>query len=126
MDLIPLGQFLMKLLKNIALSLFIVTSSAGVAFAGIAEDIDNVSTKITEASKAIDDGSSSKDIILIIREAAELVKKIPQGDNIDVKRQRANAYLKKARLSAKKEKLEDSKKHLEKATKGFASLRAQF
>lgn len=116
----------MKLLKNIALSLFIAVSASSIAFAGIPETIDEVSVKITEASKAIDEGSSSEDIILIIREATELVKKIPQGDNIDVKRQRANAHLKKARLAAKKGKLDESKEHLKKATKGFADLRSQF
>ncbi|MFK5949043.1 MAG: hypothetical protein QM500_09795, partial [Methylococcales bacterium] len=78
----------MKLLKNIALSLFIAASTVGissVAFAGTAENIDKVSAKVSEASKALDSGSSNDDVILLIRQAAKLVKEIPQGDNIDVK-----------------------------------------
>lgn len=119
----------MKLLKNIALSLFIAASSASissVAFAGPAEAIDNVTVKITEASKAIDSGSSNEDAILLIREAARLVKQIPAGDNIDVKRQRANGHLKKARLAVQKGNLDAAKQHLAKATKGFSDLKGLF
>ena len=116
----------MKLLTNIALSLFIAASSAGissVAFAGPAEAVDNVTVKITEASKAIDSGASSEDVILLIREASRLVKEIPAGDNVDVKRQRANGHLKKARSEVKKGNLDAAKEHLAKATKGFSDLK---
>ncbi|MDQ7091024.1 MAG: hypothetical protein Q9M50_10345 [Methylococcales bacterium] len=117
----------MKFLKNIALSLFIAASSVGissVAFAGPSQAIDSVSVKVTEASKAIESGSSKEDIILIIREAADLVKEIHVSDNIDVKRQRANAHLKKARLAAKKSDLDGAKSHLKEATKAFANLKS--
>jgi len=113
----------MKILKTIALSLFIAVSSASAAFAGPTEAINNVSAKITEASEAIAKGSSNEDITLIIREATDLGKEIHVGDNIDVKRQRASAHLKKARLAVKKDKLDAAKKHLTNATKAFADLK---
>ncbi len=114
----------MKLLKNITFVLFIVTSS--VVFAGVGEIIDLVSEKVTEASKAIDNGSSKEDVILLIRTAAKVVKEIPQGDNIDIKRQRANGHLKQARFAAQKGNLDVAKQHLAEASKGFADLRSQF
>ena len=119
----------MKFLKNIALSLFIAAFSAGissVAFAGPAEAVDVVTEKISVASKAIDSGASSEDIIVLIREAARSVKQIPQGDNVDVKRQRANGQLKKARLAVKDGNLDVAQQHLAKATKGFSDLKGLF
>ena len=120
----------MKLLKKIALSLFITTSTLGFSSIAVADyitdSIDKVSLEISEASKAIDEGSSSKEVVELIRKAAKSIKNIPQGDNIDIKRQRANSYLKKARFAAKKEKLKKAKEHLAKAIKGFDDLRKQF
>jgi len=117
----------MKLMKKIVLSLLITLSSLGissVAHAGPAEAINNVSAKIAEASAAIDNGASSNDVMLIIKQAALLVGEIQIGDNIVSKRQRANAVLKKARIAAKKGKLEDSKKHLEAASQRFSQLKS--
>ena len=113
----------MKILKTIALSLFITVSSISAVFAGPTEAINNVSAKITEASEAITKGSSNDDITLIIREATNLGKEIRVSDNIDVKRQRASAHLKKARLAVKKNKLDAAKEHLTKATEAFANLK---
>lgn len=120
----------MKFLKNIALSLFIAASTLGISSVAVADyttdSIDKVSVEVADAAKAIDDKSSKEDVIVLIKKAAKSVKEIPQGDNIDIKRQRANAHLKKARLAAKKGKLDDAKAHLAKAAEGFAKLRAQF
>ncbi len=113
----------MKLLKKIALSLFIAMFSMSISAVAFAGPVDNVTAKIAEASKAIDGGSSTDDIILLIRRAASLVKQIPSGDNVDVKRQRANGHLKKARLAVKKGNLDDAKKHLVAAAKGFTDLK---
>ncbi|MBL6987161.1 MAG: hypothetical protein ISR72_09025 [Methylobacter sp.] len=117
----------MKLLKNIALSLFIAASTAGissVAVAGYAEDaVDNVSAKVAEASKAIEGGSTNDEVIDLIRIAADAVKEVEVSDTLDVRRQRANAHLKKARGAAKSGDLAAAKEHLAEAAKGFADLR---
>lgn len=123
----PQGFQPMKLLKNIALSLFIAASTAGissVAVAGYAEDaVDNVSAKVAEASKAIEGGSTNDEVIDLIRIAADAVKEVEVSDTLDVRRQRANAHLKKARGAAKSGDLAAAKEHLAEAAKGFADLR---
>ena len=113
----------MKLIKTIALSLFMALGISSLAFAGAAQDIDKVSAKISEASKAIDSGTSSNEVMLIIKEAALLVSELQLNDNVVSKRQRANAVLKKARIAAKKGNLEASKKHLADASKRFSQLK---
>lgn len=114
----------MKLIKTIVLSLFMALSLSSIAFAGSAQDIDNVSAKISEASKAIDSGSSSDDVMLIIKQAVLLVRELQLNDNVVSKRQRANAVLKKARIAAKKGNLDASKKHLAEAAKRFSTLKS--
>ena len=114
----------MTFIKTIALSLFMVLSISSVAFAGAAQDIDKVTAKISEASKAIDSGVSSNEVMLIIKQAALLVSELQLNDNVVSKRQRANAVLKKARIAAKKGKLDDSKKHLADASKRFSELKS--
>jgi len=117
----------MKLIKMITLSLFIALSTLGVssvAMAGNAEVINDVSAKISEASKAIDNGSSSNEVMLIIKEASSLVGELQLNDNVVSKRQRASAVLKKARIAAKKGNLEGSKKHLADASKRFSQLKS--
>lgn len=117
----------MKHLKNIALSLFIAISSAGIssiAVAGTVEvAIDNVSVKVAEATHAIEAGSTKETVTDLIREAADLVKEIAVSDTLDVKRQRANGLLKKARLAAKTGDLDAAKEHLAQASKDFTALK---
>ncbi|MCK5120722.1 MAG: hypothetical protein GQ532_09865 [Methylomarinum sp.] len=117
----------MKLIKTIALSLFMILSTLGissVAFAGANQDVDKVSAKISEASKAIDSGASSDEVMFIIKEAAGLVGELQLNDNVVAKRQRASGALKKARRAAKKGNLEASKKHLEDASNRFSKIKS--
>jgi len=120
----------MKFLKNITLSLFLATSTVGISSIAVADyitdSIDQVSLEVSEISKAIEAGSTGDEVVALIRKVSISVKRIPQGDNIDIKRQRANAHLKKARRAAKKGDLEASQEHLTAAAKGFADLRSQF
>ncbi len=115
----------MKFLKSFALSLVIAVSMglSSSVFAAGEQAVDNVSAKITEATNAIANGSSNEDVILLIRKASRLSKQIPSGDNVDMKRQRSNGHLKKARLAVKKGNLDAAKAHLEKASKGFSELK---
>ncbi|MDO9168545.1 MAG: hypothetical protein Q7U18_05550 [Methylobacter sp.] len=117
----------MKLLKNISLSLFIAVSTAGIssiAVAGAAEvAVDNVSAKVAEASQAIEGGSTQEEVMDLIRTAADLVKEVEVSDTLDVRRQRANGHLKKARLASKSGDLNAAKEHLAQAAKDFADLR---
>ena len=125
----------MKLLKNIALGLFLaVTSMAttSVAYAyeegritvAPAEAIDNLNAKIKEAQNAITTGLEGKEVAAIMKEAIDLNKEINANDKVDIARQKANNHLKKARFAAKKDKMESASEHLEKAAKGFATLKS--
>lgn len=114
----------MKIIKNIALSLFIAAFSLGISSVAYAEAIDDVFAKITEAEKAMASGSAKEDIILIIRDAARKAKDVPAGDNVDTKRQRASGFLKKARLAVKKGDLDAAKEHLAEAAKRFKVVKS--
>ncbi len=125
----------MKLLKHIALGLFLAVSSVGISSVALAEDegrisynpadaIDLVVTKINEAEEAIKAGGDNMDIANIIKEAKDFSKEINANDNVDVRRQRANSNLTKARSLAKKGKLEESAALLEEAKEKFAGLKA--
>ncbi|MDQ7090793.1 MAG: hypothetical protein Q9M50_09130 [Methylococcales bacterium] len=126
----------MKLLKHIALGLFLAVSSVGVSSVAFAESdagrisyepaeaIDLVVSKIKEAEEAIKAGGDNMDIANIIKEAKDYSKEINANDNVDVRRQRANSNLTKARSLAKKGKLEESGKLLEEAVEKFAGLKA--
>jgi len=125
----------MKLLKHIALGLFLAVSSVGISSVALAEDdgrisykpadaIDLVVGKINEAEEAIKAGGDNMDIANIIKEAKDFSKEINANDNVDVRRQRANSNLTKARSLAKKGKLEESAVLLEEAKEKFAGLKA--
>ncbi len=126
----------MKLLKHIALGLFLAVSSVGVSSVAFAEAdagrisykpsdaIDLVVGKINEAEEAIKAGGDNMDIANIIKEAKDFSKEINANDNVDVRRQRANSNLTKARALAKKGKLEESAALLEEAKAKFAGLKA--
>lgn len=124
----------MKLLKTIALGLFLAASTAGVSSVAFAEDegrvtfapsvaIDNVIAKIKETQDAITAGVDSKEIAAMIKEARDLNKEINANDKVDIGRQRANSELRKARGLAKKGELEEASKLLGEAAEKFADLK---
>ena len=124
----------MKLLKHIALGLFLALSTAGAtsAFAyeegrvsfSPADAIDNVSAKIKEAQDAIANKADGSAIADLIKEASDLNKEINANDKIDRTRQKLNLHLKKARNAAKSGKLEEASEHLNKAAEGYPKLKS--
>lgn len=118
----------MKRLKNKLLSLLMAISFASLSSIAIAAAvdvaIDNVSAKVAEASQAIDSGSAQTEVVDLIRKAGDLVKEIEVSDALDVKRQRANGHLKKARVAAKSGDLAAAKEHLAQAAKDFSTLKS--
>jgi len=122
------GFELMKRLKNKLLSLLMAISFASLSSIAIAAAvdvaIDNVSAKVAEASQAIDSGSAQTEVVDLIRKAGDLVKEIEVSDALDVKRQRANGHLKKARVAAKSGDLAAAKEHLAQAAKDFSTLKS--
>ncbi|NOQ37152.1 MAG: hypothetical protein GQ569_14880 [Methylococcaceae bacterium] len=126
----------MKLLKNIALGLFIAASSVGITSVAHAETdagritfepavaIDNVVTQIQVALDAIAAGTDNMEVAAMIKHARDLNKEINANDKVDIGRQRANSELSKARGLAKKGKLDDAKQQLEEASKKYTALKA--
>ena len=128
----------MKLLKHIALGLFLAASTVGVSSVSMAvtldedgravftpaEAIDSVIVKIKEAEEAIKANADKMDIAKIIKQAKDLSKEINANDNVDVRRQRANSNLRKAKSLVKKEKFEDAAVLLEEAVEKFEGLKA--
>lgn len=124
----------MKLLKKLALGLFLATATVGtssVAFAyeegrttfSPAQAIEMVEAQIKIAQDAITAGYKKDEIADLIKEAKDLSKEINANDKVDVKRQRANAHLTKARSAAKKGKMEEAAGHLDEGAKAFADLK---
>ncbi|MCK5899037.1 MAG: hypothetical protein KAG06_08200 [Methylococcales bacterium] len=128
----------MKILKHIALGLFLAASTVGVSSVSMAvtldedgravfspaEAIDNVVVKIKEAEAAIVAKEDGKAIAKIIQKAKSLGKEINANDKVDVLRQRATSNLTKAKALAKKGKLDESKELLEEAIQKFGELKA--
>lgn len=128
----------MKILKHIALGLFLAASTVGVSSVSMAvtldedgravfspaEAIDSVIVKIKEAEEAIKAGADKADIAKLIKKAKDLSKEINANDNVDVRRQRANSNLRKAKSLVKKEKFEEAAVLLEEAVEKFEGLKA--
>lgn len=128
----------MKLLKHIALGLFLAASTVGVSSVSMAvtldedgravftpaEAIDSVIVKIKEAEEAIKANADKMDIAKLIKQAKDLSKEINANDNVDVRRQRANSNLRKAKSLVKKEKFEEAAVLLEEAVEKFEGLKA--
>ncbi len=128
----------MKLLKNITLGLVLATASISVSSVAVAvtvdedgravytpiEAIDTVLEKIAEVDHAINQGShQSSEIVDMIKLAMALSKEINASDAVDVKRQRANAHLKKARSAVKKGHMDEAKGHLATGKAAFIALK---
>lgn len=128
----------MKILKHIALGLFLAASTVGVSSVSMAvtldedgravfspaEAIDSVIVKIKEAEEAIKAGADKTDIAKLIKKAKDLSKEINANDNVDVRRQRANSNLRKAKSLIKKENFEEAAVLLEEAIEKFEGLKA--
>ena len=128
----------MKILKHIALGLFLAASTVGVSSVSMAvtldedgravfspaEAIDSVIVKIKEAEEAIKAGADKADVAKLIKKAKDLSKEINANDNVDVRRQRANSNLRKAKSLVKKENFEEAAVLLEEAVEKFEGLKA--
>lgn len=125
----------MKLLKHIALGLFLATSTVGITSVAHAESdagritfepsvaIDNVIAQIQVALDAIEAGTDNKEVAAMIKKARDLNKEINANDKVDIGRQRANSELSKARGLVKKGELEEAKHQLQEAAKKYADLK---
>jgi ribosomal protein S20 len=138
----------MKLLKStviattLALSLGLFSTSASAVCLGMAcmynkmtpiEGIDATLGAITDALTAIQvrnsggaagsDKDSDDAIVNHIKEALKLTKEINANDKLDRNRNRANDYLKKARVAVQGGDLPKATEDLEEAEKRFAALK---
>jgi cell shape-determining protein MreC len=123
----------MKLLKDIALGIFLAISSVGVSSVAIAEDdgrtvytpaaaIKLVTDQIEKAQQAITEDVDHKEIAALIRKAKRFSKEINANDEVDRKRQHANNSLKEARKYAKENDLPEAAKELDEAKIRFSNL----
>jgi ribosomal protein S20 len=138
----------MKLLKStviattLALSLGTFSTTASAVCLGMAcmynnmtpiQAINATEGQVTEALKAIQvrnsggaagsDKESDDAIINTIKEALKLSKEINANDKVDSNRNRANAYLKKARKAVKDGDLATATEDLKEAEKRFVALK---
>ena len=138
----------MKLLKSavvattLALSLGSFSTTANAVCLGMAcmynkmtpiEGIDATLGQVTEALNAIQvrnsggaagsDKDSDNVIILNIKEALKLSKEINANDKLDRNRNRANDYLKKARVAVQEGDLSKATENLKEAENRFSDLK---
>nr|WP_305906739.1 hypothetical protein [Methylomarinum sp. Ch1-1]MDP4519442.1 hypothetical protein [Methylomarinum sp. Ch1-1] len=91
--------------KILATVLFALFSSSAFAVANptygeVWAAIDNTIAKVEEAKSALENGADKEALIDMVTEARQLQKEIANND-LDVKRNRASAKLKKARSAIK-------------------------
>jgi hypothetical protein len=125
----------MKVLKNIALCLFMAVSVAGVSTTAVAESdpgrvtykpadaIDMVVAKIEEAKKALAEGKSADEVLALVKAAKDLRKEINANDKVDRGNSKATLHLSKA-IGLLKEQDTKVVEHLDAAIEGFKSLKA--
>ena len=92
--------------------LFTIFSSSAFAVANATYEkvwvaIESTITKVEEAKNALKNGTDKDALIDMVSEARQLQKDIANND-LDVKRNRASAKLKKARRAIKKDELESA------------------
>lgn len=120
----------MKVLKKIAVSLFVAISlaSASTAFAKNPTDqevsaaIDDTLAKIEESITAIDNGTDNDAVMTLINDARQLQKNI-SNNALDLKRNRASSKLKAARIAASKNEMQASAQQLRKALTGYQEIK---
>jgi len=126
----------MKVLKNIALCLFMAVSVVGVSTTAFAETdpgrvtykpaeaIDMVVAKIKEAQDAITAGKTPEEISALVKAAKDLGKEINANDVVDAKRQRASVHLSKAIGALKQKDTKAAADHLTEAAPAFTALKS--
>ena len=125
----------MKTLKTILLSLFMAASMGAVSTSALAETdvgrvtykpaeaIDMVVAKIQVAIEGISKGASGDEAAALIKPAIDLSKEINANDKLDRNRNRANDYLKKARVAVQNGDLIKAAEDLKEAEKRFLDLK---
>lgn len=125
----------MKVLKNIVLCLFMAVSVAGVSTTAVAESdpgrvsykpadaIDMVVGKIGEAQKALAEGKSAEQLMVLVKAAKDGRKEINANDKVDRANSKATIHLSKA-IGLLKEKDTNIAEHLDAAAKEFAALKS--
>lgn len=125
----------MKVLKNIALCLFMAVSVAGVSTSAIAADagritytpieaIGRVLDKIKIAEDAIAGNTDGAEVAKLIKDAKDASKEI-NSEAIDRLRQNGNGHLAKAIGAAKEKDLPLSKSHLDEAAAVFTEMKSK-
>jgi hypothetical protein len=120
----------MKALKKIAVSLFVAISlaSASTAFAknptgaDVKTAIDDTVAKVEESIAAIEKGADNEAVMSLIGEARQLQKNISNND-LDLKRNKASAKLKAARVEAGKNDMQASEQLLKEALAGYQEIK---
>ena len=125
----------MKTFKTSLLSLFIAASMGAVSTSALAESdpgrvtykpaeaIDMVTAKIQAAIEGISKGASGDEAAALIKPAIDLSKEINANDKLDRNRNRANDYLKKARVAVQNGDLAKATEDLKEAEKRFSDLK---
>jgi hypothetical protein len=127
----------MKVLKNIALCLFMAVSVAGVSTTVSAattdsdgraiytpsEAISNVLDKIKNAQEAIASNKGADDVAALVKEAKDGSKEI-NSEKIDRQRQKGNGHLLAAIKAAKSKNLTEASEHLTAAAAVFTEMKS--
>lgn len=123
MRYLPMNTFY-KVLLTVCIA---VTSSSAFAvtnpsYAEVREAIENTVSKVEEAKAALDNGAEKEALIDMITEARQLQKDIANND-LDLKRNRASAILKKARTAIKKDDRETAKASISEALNRYQEIK---
>lgn len=123
MRFIPMNTFYKALL---IVSVAFTSSSAfavpNPSYSEVWEAIENTVAKVEEAKVALDNGVEKEALIDMITEARQLQKDIANND-LDVKRNRASAVLKKARTAIKKDDREVAKASISEALNRYQEIK---
>lgn len=120
----------MKALKKIAVSLFVAISlaSASTAFAKnptgeeVKTAIDDTVAKVEESIAAIEKGADNEAVMSLINDARQSQKNI-SNNALDLKRNKASAKLKAARVEVGKNDMQASTQLLKEALAGYQEIK---
>ena len=126
----------MKILKKIALAVFVAVSLGGVSTTTFAESdpgrityppsvaIDMVIAKIQEASNALNAGNDTEAVSKIAKEALDISKEVNANDKVDAVRSKGNNAIKAARNHIKNGDKQQAEQEFQNAKKVFKSLKS--
>ena len=126
----------MKILKKIALAVFVAVSLGGVSTTTFAESdpgrityppsvaIDMVIAKIQEASNALNAGNDTEAVSKIAKEALDISKEVNANDKVDAVRSKGNNAIKAARNHIKNGDKQQAEQEFQNAKKVFESLKS--